>query len=463
MPDWYEIRCGLNKYVNDAALDKDGDGLTNLEEYLLGTRADIADTDGDGVSDGDEVHRINPLTGLPQPTNPLDPDTDHDGLPDGVETGTGVFICPTDTGTDPTKVDTDGDGDSDWEEVNNHTDPTDPNSFCHCFISDNPPPPCPIVNLDAAKLPLGPLNTWGNFVVPTNATPPSVVLVDSIRAVEFQAAGGAGGGTQFLGPEAPAIPYGSNVTTNGTRTVEAWIHDSAPQSDKTIFAWGRRGGFAPDGKNFALGHGTNATSGALSTGGSADLGWVDKNVFSRWTYLVYTVSNVVFGSGPTNYYVTNVISAYVDGQLVSIETNTLSTAAFAADAPSSPTDSTNHLHFRIGRQNTDTGEADENGIGAFHIAKLRVYDFALSAESIQHRFGAERLQFLPPLRIDNVGVNPTNGAVTLSWAAGPGRSVSVQASPDLVGWSVIASNLTGNAYTDSANPGQQKFYRLRVP
>ncbi|MCB1772088.1 MAG: hypothetical protein KDI88_00610 [Gammaproteobacteria bacterium] len=39
----------------DAALDKDGDGLSNLREAQLGTRISDADSDGDGVSDGDEV------------------------------------------------------------------------------------------------------------------------------------------------------------------------------------------------------------------------------------------------------------------------------------------------------------------------------------------------------------------------------------------------------------------------
>jgi hypothetical protein len=475
IPDWYEERCGLNKYVNDAALDKDGDGLTNLQEYLLGTRADIADTDGDGISDGDEVNRVNPLTGLPEPTNPLDRDTDHDGLPDGVETGTGVFICASDPGTNPTTADSDGDGDLDQQEITNETDPTDPNSFCHCSISDLPQLPCPVVNLDAAKLPLGPLTAWtnkgttgGSFIAPTNAALPTVTTVDGVRAVSFEASGGAAGGTQLIGPEVPPVsfaPYHAVIlTTNGDRMVEAWIRDSAPQFEKTIFAWGRRGGFAPEGKNFAIGHGTNATSGGLSTGSSADLGFADQEVFGRWTYAVVTSSTVVVGSG-TNAWLTNVISAYVDGRPASSQTNTLNTAAFAADAPNSSTDSTNRLHFRIGRQNTDTGDVDGNGIGAFHLAKLRVYDFVWSAASILHRFQNERMQFLPPLRIDQVSVNSTNGEVLLSWAAGPGRPVSIETSTDLATWSLIASNLTGTRFTDSMTNLVlgTKFYRLRVP
>ena len=59
MPDSYEISNGLNPLDDpldtDAGLDKDGDELTNLTEFQLGTRADNVDTDGDGINDGDEV------------------------------------------------------------------------------------------------------------------------------------------------------------------------------------------------------------------------------------------------------------------------------------------------------------------------------------------------------------------------------------------------------------------------
>jgi hypothetical protein len=44
-------------------------------------------------------------------------DTDSDGIPDIYETNTGVYNGPTDTGTDPTDPDTDGDGLTDGEEV----------------------------------------------------------------------------------------------------------------------------------------------------------------------------------------------------------------------------------------------------------------------------------------------------------------------------------------------------------
>jgi hypothetical protein len=54
MPDWWEELVGLDPDIDDANLDYDGDGLTNLEEFLYGTNPWEADTDGDGIPDGDE-------------------------------------------------------------------------------------------------------------------------------------------------------------------------------------------------------------------------------------------------------------------------------------------------------------------------------------------------------------------------------------------------------------------------
>ena len=57
------------------AQDEDGDGLSRDQEVALGTDPSNADTDGDGLPDGDEF--------LLYFTDPLKPDTDEDGLPDG--------------------------------------------------------------------------------------------------------------------------------------------------------------------------------------------------------------------------------------------------------------------------------------------------------------------------------------------------------------------------------------------
>ena len=67
MPDGYEVGNGLDPFTNDAAGDPDGDTLSNVQEFGLGTKPNRRDTDSDGLSDGQEV-----ALG----TLPLDPDTD---------------------------------------------------------------------------------------------------------------------------------------------------------------------------------------------------------------------------------------------------------------------------------------------------------------------------------------------------------------------------------------------------
>jgi len=61
--------------------DSDKDNLDDRRESDLGTNASKADTDADGLNDGDEV--------LIWKTDPLNPDTDADGYKDGEEVRNG--------------------------------------------------------------------------------------------------------------------------------------------------------------------------------------------------------------------------------------------------------------------------------------------------------------------------------------------------------------------------------------
>lgn len=65
-----------------AALDDDGDGLSNDLEDAAGTDSALADTDEDGLTDGQEVDEYG--------TNPLVADTDGDGVLDGDEVAQGT-------------------------------------------------------------------------------------------------------------------------------------------------------------------------------------------------------------------------------------------------------------------------------------------------------------------------------------------------------------------------------------
>ena len=88
--------------------DADNDGLSDVEEAQHGTDPSNADTDGDGLSDGVEVHSGR--------TDPLDDDSDDDGLLDGNEDANHDGITQ-DTETDPTLADSDSDGLTDGLEL----------------------------------------------------------------------------------------------------------------------------------------------------------------------------------------------------------------------------------------------------------------------------------------------------------------------------------------------------------
>jgi concanavalin A-like lectin/glucanase superfamily protein/thrombospondin type 3 repeat protein len=133
MPDGWEVSNSFDPLVDDASGDADGDGLTNLQEYTNSTNPHVADTDDDGLSDYDEV--------ITYQTDPLLTDTDGDGMSDSYEVANGLDPLVDDAagdadadgltnlqenglGTDPQVADTDGDGLNDYDEVVVHT--TDP-------------------------------------------------------------------------------------------------------------------------------------------------------------------------------------------------------------------------------------------------------------------------------------------------------------------------------------------------
>lgn len=124
--DGLTIKYTIGTGTNPAMADTDGDGFSDPEEiYTYHTNPFVADTDGDGLSDADEVA---------DGTDPLSADTDDDGMPDGWEVRYGLDPLTDDAasdtdgdglanlreyalGTSPISSDTDGDGLSDREEV----------------------------------------------------------------------------------------------------------------------------------------------------------------------------------------------------------------------------------------------------------------------------------------------------------------------------------------------------------
>lgn len=97
LPDVWEITYGLDPLLkNDAATDKDGDGLSNLQEFTLKTNPTKTDSDGDGTNDKDDKFPKNPK---------VSKDTDNDGIGDKLDN------CPNKANKDQKDTDKDGIGD----------------------------------------------------------------------------------------------------------------------------------------------------------------------------------------------------------------------------------------------------------------------------------------------------------------------------------------------------------------
>ncbi|NKB25837.1 MAG: hypothetical protein GKR87_15985 [Kiritimatiellae bacterium] len=126
VPDATELLLGLDPHqidsdgdgISDGEEDTDSDGLLNIEEVLLGT--DLNDTDTDTDTDNNGILDLNE-------------DTDGDGLTDIAELIT--------YSTDPLQADTDSDGFNDGDEIFDGSDPLDPNSL----------PPSLLLNSVAAR------------------------------------------------------------------------------------------------------------------------------------------------------------------------------------------------------------------------------------------------------------------------------------------------------------------------
>jgi len=104
----FNAALGITFTGENCQADNDMDALGKCDEEKIGTDPKNPDSDGDGLTDGEEY--------ITYKTNPLQSDTDLDGLSDANEV--------TSSKTNPLVADTDDDGLNDGEELNKYkTDP----------------------------------------------------------------------------------------------------------------------------------------------------------------------------------------------------------------------------------------------------------------------------------------------------------------------------------------------------
>ncbi|WP_415923228.1 hypothetical protein [Steroidobacter sp.] len=110
LPRWWEQLYGLSDAnAADALGDLDGDGVSNADEFAHHSNPSVVDTDGDGLTDQQEI--------VTYSTNPARADSDSDGLNDYDEVVTHQ--------SDPWDTDSDDDGYTDLDEVLYGGDPND--------------------------------------------------------------------------------------------------------------------------------------------------------------------------------------------------------------------------------------------------------------------------------------------------------------------------------------------------
>lgn len=190
--------------ASSPSCDGDGDGVPNDDEATNGTDPNSADTDGDGVTDGEEIYGTDDTgtpyvpTGTSDPLDPCDPlptSTACDGDGDGVSNDDEV-----NNGTDPDNPDTDGDGVSDGEEVFGTDDPGTP--YVPSGTSD-PLDPCdPLPNSPACDSDGDGLNNGDEATAGTDPNNPDTD------------GDGVTDGEEVLGVNDPSTPYVPNGTSD---------------------------------------------------------------------------------------------------------------------------------------------------------------------------------------------------------------------------------------------------------
>lgn len=372
---------------SDAELDQDNDGLSNVDEILLGSDPEEQDTDNDEILDGDEV--INQ-------TSPILADTDGDSLNDGQEIS---------LGTNPLISDTDGDGIADGIEVENGSNPLDPNS------------------LPAAKLPEL-IHRWSFDENGGDGT----ILIDSI--------GGSNGVLEDGGQNQGNVNDGKITLPGGVRADTDFVRFPAnllsPLESTTIETWTTQYSVQNWSRVFSVGSATNNVMHmSFSRGTDINLNEL------RWN----AQSNITlqdFGGRPTNtldeqiHWVITVdggpeqegqskISVYKNGDLVK-----------EGSTPNKLSE-LNDTDFFLGRSQWNDNTANASW------EDFRIYDGVMDSIGVKvsNNNGPDIAPGQVAFEITNIEFNSEDKTASITWNSKPGGLYVIWTSEDGQEWSDV--------------------------
>ncbi len=368
----------------DAAEDEDNDGLTNLEESQIGTRPDLADTDGDGLPDGVETRTGIFVDANDTGTDPLRADTDGDGLSDGDEVegnNPGGFV------SDPNLVDTDGDQYSDGVEVAAGTDPSDPNSF-------------PVAQLAA----LWRFDSGGGVQGDSTGNGNGADLGTSVWVDDAE----RGGAVDFGEGSFLEVMDSDGLSLTGDITLAMWVRVTDFATWRGLL--GKSEGNLPAPYDYYLGTGTGVP--ILFRGDGAAFAAVQATAppaLGEWQHLAVTMSG-------------NTVQHYLNGQ-----PNGMGTLNVAAIADLGGT-------LRIGSRADGVtqmlGRMDDVAVFSGALTQAQIQDI-MAGDFSDYGIGGDDAVYAA---VESIAYDSAAGTIILTWRSTAGVVYEVEFSPDLRNW-----------------------------
>ena len=419
IPDFWEEANGLDACdPSDAALDPDGDTLTNLQEFEKRTDPNKADTDGDGLNDNVETNTGTWVGATDTGTSPTEADSDEDGLNDGVETNTGSFVGANDTGTNPNLRDSDGDGTPDGvEAADDSRDPNKPDQPSSALVAHY------------------------EFEDPNNLGLDSSGMENHAEVTDVAQVEGKFGQGGFFDETLPSsfVKEGglSGFTGKPGVTLAAWVKlDEATSGFDGIIS--QDSGACCD--NRILLHPDHSAFINLSEHSDRHLSSGPPFEFDVWTHIAMTGLDV---DGDAE------ARVYVNGVEVD-------------DSPQifPEMDDGSEWNTYLG-----AGEAGNVHLLTGALDDVRIYQGALSPEEIMGL-----LEGGPTTEFEITAIEKSNGELTLTWNSAPGRVYAVEATTDLADpvWLEIDDGVESEGdstqFTDDDAArvgGAEAYYRVR--